>query len=318
MIKKLPHISSYYWISQNGTNAVGGVAILVRETLKTKVIDRQSNFLLIELDLLPKPILMGAIYVPPGKPFPHDLFEKTLDKPFYIFGDYNAKHTDWSCPKNNSSGSQLKNWLEDTSCEMIYPSQPTSKRSTAVIDFGLTYDSCGWEAVRLNEGSSDHYPVLFKAPLTAGTNSYFRKTNWKTFTYFLKCVFPYFNAMVYNLEPNAFLELFSSFLSSTWDRTSEYLPIKKYRPPWPPHLVQLARQQNIARRRYRRSKNEENLTNYLHFKNLYHEEKYLFLQKKWKINLPTSQQEIIFGNMFTQPFILTHRHSKDLQLQMAS
>jgi hypothetical protein len=242
------------------------------------VIDKQPNFLLTELDILPKPILLGAIYVPPGNPFPQHLFDKILNKPFFIFGDYNAKHVDWCCSENNSSGSQLKNWLDDTGCELIHTTQPTSKRSRSVIDFGITHNACGWKAEVLNEGTSDHYPILIKTPVSTGSNNFFRKTNWKVFEYFLKCVFPYFNSMVYNFEPDAFFELFSSFLSSTWDRTSEYVPVKKYRPPWPPYLVQLARQQNIARRTYRRSKKQENLENYLFIKNRYHEEKSLFLQ----------------------------------------
>ncbi|CAF3280248.1 unnamed protein product [Rotaria sp. Silwood2] len=279
-IRNLPKITSYYWISQEGTNSFGGVAVLIHDTLKTKVIAQQFDFLLIEPDILPKPILLGAIYVPPGKPFPHNLFDKFLNKPFYIFGDYNAKHTDWFCIQNNSSGSQLRSWLNNTGCEMIYPTQPTSRRSSSVIDFGITHNACGWEAETLKEGSSDHYPVLIKTPLSTGLNNFFRKTNWKIFSFFLNCVFPYFNSLVYNLEPDAFFELFSSFLSSTWDRVSEYVPVKKYRPPWPPYLVQLARRQNIARKTYRRSKKQENLENYLFFKNMYLKEKSIFLQKK--------------------------------------
>jgi hypothetical protein len=120
-IKNLPKLASYFWISQKGTNSFGGVAILLHDSLKAKVITQQLDFLLIELDILPKPILLGAIYIPPGKPFPQNLFESILNKPFYIFGDYNVKHTDWLCTQNNSSGSQLRNWLDITGCEIIFP-----------------------------------------------------------------------------------------------------------------------------------------------------------------------------------------------------
>ncbi|CAF4750800.1 unnamed protein product [Rotaria socialis] len=279
-IRNLPKIASYYWISQEGTNSFGGVAILLHDTLKTKVITREFDFLLIELDILPKPILLGAVYVPPGKPIPQFLFDKYVSKSFYIFGDFNAKHTDWLCNNNNASGVQLKNWLENTGCEMIYPNQPTSKRSSAVIDFGITHNANGWKADVIREGSSDHYPVLIQSPLTTGTNIVFRKTNWKVFAFFLKCVFPYFNSIVYNLDADSFFDLFSAFLSSTWDRVSEYLPVKKYRPPWPPYLVQLARNLNKTRQKYRRYKNQKNLEEYLQSKNIYFNEKSLFIQNK--------------------------------------
>ncbi|CAF1186396.1 unnamed protein product [Adineta ricciae] len=284
-IKDLPKITSYYWLSQEGTNAYGGVAMLFHDSLKTKVVEKQKNFILVELEIQPKPVLIGAIYVPPNKSFPRHLFDNIKNKPFYIFGDFNAKHTDWLCTENNASGSQLKNWLEETGCEMIHTDQPTSKRSKAIIDFGITHNANEWKAETLNEGSSDHYPVLIKSPLSAGTKNFFRKTNWKIFTYFLTCVYPYFNSLVYNFEPDAFFELFSKFLSSIWDRASEYLPVKKYRPPWPTYLVQLARQQNAARRTYRRSKTQEKLANYLYFKKKYHEEKLLYLRNKMEEKL---------------------------------
>ncbi|CAF4841805.1 unnamed protein product [Rotaria magnacalcarata] len=129
-IKQLPKISDYYWISQEGTNAFGGVAILFHKTLKTKLITQKRDFLLVELDILSKPILLGAVYILPGKSIPQDIFDTYVDKSFYIFGDYNAKHTDWFCTNNNASGVQLRNWLDNTGREMIYPNQPTSKRST--------------------------------------------------------------------------------------------------------------------------------------------------------------------------------------------
>jgi hypothetical protein len=281
-IRNLPKICSYYWFSQEGTNSFGGVAILIHDTIKAKMMRKEANFILIELNIQPKPVLLGAIYVPPGKSFPRDLFDAIRNKPFYIFGDYNAKHKDWLCDKNNTCGTQIKDWLDDTGCEMIFPNQPTSKRSSSIIDFGITHDAQGWKAETLKEGSSDHYPILIQSPLSAGTNNFFRKTNWKIFSFFLSCVFPYFNSLVYNLEPDTFFLLFSSFLSSAWDRVSEYLPINKYRPPWPPYLVQMARRQNIARRKYRRSKTKVNLENYLFLKNVYLNEKASFVNEKFQ------------------------------------
>ena len=71
------------------------------------------------------------------------------------------------------------------------------------------------------------------------------------FTFFLSLVYEYWNACVYNLDEQFFLTLISTFLSSLCHRTSEYLPIRKYRTPWPPYLVSFARTVNKHRRKYR-------------------------------------------------------------------
>ncbi|CAF2032508.1 unnamed protein product [Rotaria magnacalcarata] len=115
---------------------------------------------------MPKPILLGAIYVPPGQSIPQGLFDPYVNKSFYIFGDFNAEHTDWHCSNNNASGIQMKTWLDNTGCEMIYTNIPTLKKSSAVIDFGITHDAVGWKAEVIKEGTSDHYPVLIQSPLT--------------------------------------------------------------------------------------------------------------------------------------------------------
>ncbi|UJR12216.1 hypothetical protein I4U23_016393 [Adineta vaga] len=46
-------------------------------------------------------IYLGAIYIPPGTVPPFQLIAKHTDKKFFIFGDYNAKHSEWRITKNN-------------------------------------------------------------------------------------------------------------------------------------------------------------------------------------------------------------------------
>ncbi|CAF3631416.1 unnamed protein product, partial [Rotaria socialis] len=290
-VNNLPKISGYYWISQNGANSFGGVAFLLHDTIKAKTINQKLDFIIIELNIQPKPILLGAIYIPPNKTIPQSLLDLYVNEPFFIFGDFNAKHTDWLCNTNNANGVQLKNWLDKTGCEMIHPTQPTSKRSSSIIDFGITYNANGWKVEVIKEGTSDHYPILLQAPFSTGVNKYFRKTHWKVFTYFLKCIFPYFNSLAYNYDAETFLELFSSFLSSAWDKASHFIPIKRYRPPWPPFLTQLERIVNKTRKKYRKRKNYSNLTEYLYWKHLYYNEKNTYIQKKMENQLAYISQE---------------------------
>ncbi|CAF3184300.1 unnamed protein product [Rotaria sp. Silwood2] len=101
------------------------------DELTSKIVEitkqmQELNFILIEIVTIPEPTSVGAVYVPPESISPFQLFTKCRNKPFYIFGDFNAKHTDWGCERNNVSGNQIVSWLELTGNEMIIPDKPTS------------------------------------------------------------------------------------------------------------------------------------------------------------------------------------------------
>jgi len=51
---------------------------------------------------------MSAVYTPPNCTPPLDLFDRHKDKDVFIFDDFNAKHENWKCEKNNVSGNRLK------------------------------------------------------------------------------------------------------------------------------------------------------------------------------------------------------------------
>jgi hypothetical protein len=236
-IRNLRSVPGYYWEFSFGDNSFGGVAILIHHSIKSKVIEKAENFLMLEIQTMNDTALVGGVYVPPRKRPPLHLFEKYLDKNFIIFGDFNAKHAQWNCDINNTSGNQLKDWLDRNGCDLVHSSKPTSKRSESIIDFAITFDGSGWKAEVLNEGTSDHFPVLFTSPLCLAENCYFRKTNWKIFSFVLKSIFEYWNSIVYNLDHESFFILFSDFLSSLWDRCSIFELSNKFRPPWPHYPV---------------------------------------------------------------------------------
>lgn len=142
-IRNMPSVPNYYWHNQKGTNSFGGVSILIHSSIKSKVIDAVENFLVVEISFEIYSILVGAVYVPPDQKPPFEEFDRFLDKKFYIFGDFNAKHTHWLCHSNNSSGISLDDWLNENGCVGIFPSKPTAKRSNAIIDFAITQDKSG-------------------------------------------------------------------------------------------------------------------------------------------------------------------------------
>jgi len=55
------------------------------------------------------------------------------------------------------------------------------------------------------------------------------------------------------MDEQEFFVPFSKFLKAVWDRVSSYEMVLKYRPPWSPYLVALAKQVNNMRRKYRRT-----------------------------------------------------------------
>ncbi|CAF3684967.1 unnamed protein product [Rotaria sp. Silwood1] len=182
-----------------------------------------------------------AVYVPPKNLPPFELFQAHDNENIIIFGDFNAKHQEWDCEKNNLSVNRIKEWIENEGWHILYPSKPTSKKSKSIIDFAIGQDINGWNAETLDEGTSDHYPVIFFSPFSATENGSFRATNWKIFYYFLQSTFSYWNSLVYNMDHNTFFEIFSAFLAALWDRCSEYKYVKNFRTPWPPYLVMLAK-----------------------------------------------------------------------------
>ncbi|CAF2113918.1 unnamed protein product [Rotaria magnacalcarata] len=285
---------NYSTISQPGTSAFGGVMILCHKSIKYKIIKKDLIYILIEVESTPESIYIGAIYVPPQSIPPFQLLSKHLNKRFYIFANYNAKHTDWKCSKNNTSDVHLQNSLESTENELIIPSKATSKRSNAIIHFGITQDASGWISEVLDEGTSEHFPVLIQSSLTIDGTSTFRKANWKTFNFFLWLLNEYWLSVVYNLDEQTFFNLFSAFLSALWDRCSTNEKICDYRPPWPPHLVLLAKSTNRARRKYRRNRSLVSLQNYIILKEIFSTERshYLHIKMEQKTKYMMHDQNI--------------------------
>lgn len=278
--KKLPEFAGYTGVAQIGTNSFGGVAFLYQKHLKCEILERERNYLSIELQTPLEKLIIGAVYVPPNSLPPFQLFNKCKNKPFYILGDYNTKHVSWGCSYNNTSGVHMANWLEATGNDLISPNRPTSRRSDAIIDFGITHDSTGWNTEVIHEGTSDHWPVLFHSPIPMESTSTFKQTNWTIFTFFLSLVHQYWNSLVYNFDAETFFSLFSSFLQALQDRCSTYMNINKFRPPWPPYLVSLARTVNKCRRTYRRTRTAQHLERFRTWKEIFIAERIAYQQQQ--------------------------------------
>ena len=213
-IKNLPSCLGYQGLAQAGSNSFGGVANLNANGMKCQVVERNVNLSVIETTVTGEKLKIGAIYVPPNSLLPFHFFTKYQNKAFVLFGDYNAKHSHWNCPKSNPSGNQLFHWFEHSGVEISSPNKATSRRPDSVIDFGITHDASGWNAEVLEEGTSDRRPILFQSPYCADVSSSFRRAIWNVLSFFLTIVFEYWNSLVYSFDINSFIELFSFFLSA--------------------------------------------------------------------------------------------------------
>ena len=231
--KSMVRFPFYTAHTQHGTNSYEGVAILYQDHLECKIAQREATFLPME------PVMIGAMYVSPSSLPPFPIIDQCKNKPFYIFGDYNAKHTAWGCKKNNTSRVHMLNWLGETGNDVIMPIKPTSRRSEALIDFGVSDDANEWTSEVLHEGTSDHWPILFQSPISIEGKAMFRMTNWKTVGFFLPCVFQYWNSLAYNLDTDIFFSLLSSFLAALQGRCSTYKRVDAFRPPCSPELLLL-------------------------------------------------------------------------------
>ena len=81
--KKNISFPNYLSFSQIGTNSFGGVMILYHASINCKIIDRDLNFILIEISTANHPIYVGGLYVPPRSlPLPFNCYPNTKIKVF--------------------------------------------------------------------------------------------------------------------------------------------------------------------------------------------------------------------------------------------
>ncbi|CAF4256038.1 unnamed protein product, partial [Rotaria sp. Silwood2] len=113
---------------QEGNNSFGGAAILVQHKLKSTVLDRSTIFSSIEVEILNQKVNIAAAYVPPKMTPPFEIFQKSENKNSISFGGFNGKHQDWDCEQNNTTGNQIKEWIENEGLSILHSLKPTLKK----------------------------------------------------------------------------------------------------------------------------------------------------------------------------------------------
>lgn len=151
--------------------AHGGVAIAIRKNIPHKL---RSSFntsyienIAIEVNINNVITCITAAYSPKySSQFANDIQALTShNTQFLLFGDFNAKHTDWNCNNNNRAGRSLHNSLQ-LSQFMIYHTNehthyPHSGKTPSTIDLLLANVNFPFNMSALtSHTSSDHSPIV--------------------------------------------------------------------------------------------------------------------------------------------------------------
>lgn len=168
-------INNYKIFREDRATRSGGVAIVVKSSLKTQqIITHKSNsieYVAITLETSNGPMRLASIYLPPTKKLDttdiDNLFSDNI--PTLIAGDFNATHPEWNNVKTNYHGADLYRYLINNGdiC-LLAPTDPTHYTSranrpdiTTIIDFAL-YKNINFnlDISVLNELNSDHRPII--------------------------------------------------------------------------------------------------------------------------------------------------------------
>lgn len=167
---KLSHFKVY---RNDRSSHGGGVLIAVNSSIphqvkppqRTKNIENLSIIIFINS----RSIRFTSAYSP--KHTPHFLGDMNiltgLSEEFFIFGDFNARHSSWNCLRNNTAGNQLfshqlqGNYYIHAPTDYTRYSQNDIATQPSVVDLVLTNSSLQLSEISTHPGtlSSDHVPI---------------------------------------------------------------------------------------------------------------------------------------------------------------
>lgn len=210
-------LPGYRIYRQDRIGAGGGVAIVVKNNLKTK---NYSNYatsgienVSVELFLQNRSLVVTAIYSPKYyDSFKHDILKITpSNKEYIICGDFNAKHSSWNCPRANTAGNVLFNLQLRSNFFIYYPSSPTRYPQSSIghpttLDLMLTNTNM-FISPLLSHASilpSDHCPVTFsieaEARMEDTSKLDLKNVDWNLFKLTIENVLLQANEIISNIS----------------------------------------------------------------------------------------------------------------------
>lgn len=301
----LPCIPGYNIVRLDKSNHSGGLLFIIKNNINFSIIDHQTTQLFevgaVRINAA-LPFIIFLIYCPGGTAnqmlisnnFQSELKEMCRNSlPFFIIGDFNAKHRSWNCTRPNKSGRLLFEFLNNNSIFLSYPDthsyNPTSSRmSPSTIDLMLTDGRIPSSPLRTVEQlTSDHFPIQFeincsKGPATYKTTFDYSRADWDGFgTHISQLLNPILEQ--YNNQPQSnnadidnIISLITSAILDAQDLNIPTIPTNNNSTSFSatPLLRALISARNYFRRRFTRSHNQL--------------DKFIFNELKKKVNLEIS------------------------------
>lgn len=180
--------------------AHGGVCVIIKSKIKHYEAEKfqQTNIQAtsVVVEDWSGPLTISAVYCPPrfaNKESHYSQLFNTLNRRFFIGGDYNAKHSFWGSRLTNPKGRELMKSIKNMKLDILSTGEPTYwpadiRKIPDCIDFivfkGMSKNYCSIESCF--ELSSDHSPIIAtiqnkivqrEIPLTLCNN----KTDWEAY-----------------------------------------------------------------------------------------------------------------------------------------
>ncbi|KAM8740389.1 uncharacterized protein AB9X84_020255 [Acanthopagrus schlegelii] len=211
------------------------------------------------------------IYCPPGIRPSAELFQaiSTSDHTL-IMGDFNAKHTDFHCNITNTTGTALKQILNNTNVLVINTNEPTyispATGDSDILDLILCTPDLASKLLQFsttNHLRSDHLPVLttfsFHLQATPNNKYNYRKADWEIYRTHIEGKLKQ-TPITSNTTPDDLdhqAVLLSQILTQAREETTPKNTNKTPTQSLPHHILQLIKQKRKLRRTYIRSRSPQ-------------------------------------------------------------
>lgn len=297
-------VPGYDIIKQNGPNGHGGVAILIKNTFKYKVVQTpyydfmQTAAITIKTDIGILSLL--CVYSPPrGGRFKTRKLKQIIDdlpKPIMLSGDLNAHHVAFGCMSTNSRGNDIYNLLDECDLCILNTGSPTTvgtaHHNPSAIDISCISPTvaplCEWK-VHDDPMGSYHFPTIVNIQTSVqkyiigppSERFIYSRANWSKFHSESEQAFNNLNLNTENI-----LNIYNSFCDILNNLKLECIPkivhkssytLKKPVPWWDNECWTAVNNSKSALRHYRLYPTIEN---YIEYKKVDAKKKKLISEKK--------------------------------------
>lgn len=210
--EKLTHRNYYCVRNDRKGSTGGGVAILIKKSLKFKELPIINTNLIENVGIeicsnRNQSFRIFSIYFPGGRitgnrrsQFKRDLRRLFNTNGMYLFcGDFNSRHRNWGCSRANAWGNILHDFTSFFPITICHPSNHSyvpsnSRQACSTLDLALTTSPEYLSSLTtVNDLDSDHLPVKFELNIDSITEDNlvfdFENADWHLFKIYLRDVF---------------------------------------------------------------------------------------------------------------------------------